>query len=104
MPFSDLIPLTTRLRSVTLSLVLAATAGVCTASAQTVIVRSANPGAPIELTMNGGAVVSATADSNGDATLAVPARTAEDDVQMHVDVCGNLVRVLVVSRGVQPAA
>src|SRR5262249_12730175 len=46
----------------------------------------------------------ATADGAGDATLAVPARAAEDDVQMHVDVCGNLVRVLIVSRGVQPAA
>ena len=104
MPLSDPISLNTRLRSVTLSLVVAATVGIGTASAQTVIVRSATAGAPVELTMNGGAAVTATADSSGDATLAVPARAAEDDVQMHVDVCGNLVRVLIVSRGVQPAA
>jgi len=104
MPLSDPISLTTRLRFLTVTLVVAATVGFGTASAQTVIVRSATAGAPVELTMNGGAAVTATADSAGDATLAVPARTAEDDVQMHVDVCGNLVRVLVVSRGVQPAA
>jgi hypothetical protein len=104
MLLSDPILLPTRLRSVTVTLVLAATVGIATASAQTVIVRSAAPGAPVELTMNGGTAVTATADSNGDATLAVPARAAEDDVQMHVDVCGNLVRVVVVSRGVQPAA
>src|SRR5437870_5141854 len=104
MPFSDPIPLTTRLRSLTVSLIVAATVGLGTASAQTVMVRSAAAGAPVELTMNGGAAVTATADSAGDATLAVPARTAEDDVQMHVDVCGNLVRVLIVSRGVQPTA
>lgn len=104
MLLSDPISLTTRLRSLSVSLVVAATVGLGTASAQTVMVRSATAGAPVELTMNGGAAVTATADSAGDATLAVPARTAEDDVQMHVDVCGNLVRVLIVSRGVQPTA
>src|SRR5262249_20495266 len=73
-----------------------------TADAQTVFVRSAPAGAAIELTMNGGAAVTATADTNGDATLAVPARPSQADGQLHVDSCGNLVRVLVVERGLQP--
>src|SRR5207247_4416278 len=79
------------------------TAGLGTAAAQTAIVRSAPPGSTIELTMNGGAVTSATADNYGDATLTVPARTAEAAVEIHVDDCGNRVRVLIVERGLQPS-
>jgi hypothetical protein len=105
MPVLDRLPRTAaRLRPLAISVVLVATAGIRTTSAQTVIVRSAPAGSAIELTMNGGTPVTATADSEGDATLAVPARASEDDVQMHVAVCGNLVRVLVVSRGLQPSA
>ena len=91
------------LRRLALAAALVAFAGV-RASAQTLIVRSAPPGSMIELTMNGGAPVTATADENGDATLTIPARAAEADVQIHVDACGNLVKVLVVERGLQPSA
>src|SRR5262245_22613928 len=93
-----------RLPSLVLTAALIAIATARAADAQTVMVRSAPPGSTIELTMNGGTPVSATADAEGDATLSVPARTSEDDVQVHVDVCGNLVKVLMVSRGVQPSA
>lgn len=74
------------------------------AAAQTVIVRSAPAGSKIEMTWNNGAPASATADNFGDATLSVPARTGETDVELRVDACGTSVRVLVLERGRQPAA
>src|SRR5207237_159121 len=92
-----------RLRPLVLAAALIVTVSL-RAGAQTLIVRSAAPGSPIEVTMNGGAAVSATADENGDATLGVPARASESDVQLHVDACRTMVRVLVVERGLQPAA
>lgn len=92
------------LRSLSLAAVWVLVAGLGSAAAQTVMVRSAPGGAAIEVTLNGGAAVTATADNLGDATVAVSSPSAEADVQMHVDVCGNLVRVLIVARGLQPAA
>src|SRR3954454_6261004 len=86
-----------------LSSLFVATGGLGAAAAQTVIVRSAPQGSTIELTMNGGAPVSVAADTFGDATLTVPARTTEAAVQVHVDDCGNRVRVLLVERGIQPS-
>jgi hypothetical protein len=91
------------LRAAALALFLLATAGASRALAQSVIVRSAPPESTVELTMNSGGVVSAKADSNGDATLAVAARGTEADVQFYVDNCGNSLRVLLVERGLQPA-
>lgn len=73
------------------------------ALAQTAIVRNAPPGATIEVTMNGGTPSTAKADAAGDATLPVPARTGDTDVQIHVDNCGTTIRVLIVQPG-QPAA
>jgi len=93
-----------RLSSFLLSSLLAALAGLGTASAQTVIVRSAPQGATIEATLNGGAPASATADNFGDARLTLQARITEAAVLVHIDDCGNRVRVLIVERGVQPAA
>ena len=52
--------------------------------------------------MNSGASSTATADASGDATLFPPARAGEALVQFHVDVCGSLVRVHAVERGLQP--
>src|ERR687888_339833 len=91
--------------SLCFSVLLAASAGVASASAQTVIVRSAPQGSTIDLTMNGGAPTSVAADANGDATLTVPARTAaEAAVLVYVDNCGNRITVLLVEAGIQPAA
>jgi hypothetical protein len=90
-------------RPLALTAAFVAILAVRAAHAQTVIVRSAPAGSTIEVTMNGGDPVSAKADENGDATLAVPARS-DADVQVHVDECGTLVRVLLVARGVQPTA
>jgi hypothetical protein len=89
-----------RASSFLLAVLFVATGGLARASAQTVIVQGAPAGATIEVTMNGGAAVSATADSLGDATLAVPAAPASAVVQIHLDMCGSAVRVLVVERGV----
>src|SRR5262245_57150324 len=85
-----------RLRFPALALALPATAGVSAASAQTVIVRSAPPGATIELTLDGGRSASGTADNLGDVTVVAPASTAESEAQMYVDACGNTVRVMLV--------
>jgi hypothetical protein len=93
-----------RLSSFPIAVALVATAGLRAAAAQTVIVQSAPPGSTIELTMNGGQPVSATADTDGDATLLVPAATSDRLVQMRVDTCGNVVRILLVERGVPPSA
>jgi hypothetical protein len=88
------------MRVVTLSV----TVGVGVATAQTVIVRHASRGATIEILLNGEAGRSATADANGDATLAValPAGTDESSVRFAIDVCATRVRVELVSSGVQP--
>jgi hypothetical protein len=72
--------------------------------AQTVIVRSAQPQATVEASLNAGTPVKATADQFGDATLALAGSNAEADVQLRVDSCGNVVRVFVVSPGQQPPA
>jgi len=85
------------LRFPALALALTAIAGVSVASAQTVIVRSASPGATIELTMDGGRSASGTADAQGDVTLTPPPATAESsEAQLYVDVCGSIVRVMLV--------
>lgn len=89
---------------VMLAVVSVALAGAGTAAAQTVIVRSARPGATIEV-LNNGATVSATADASGDATLAatLPATASEQDVRISVDTCpDDLVRVLIFQAGRLP--
>jgi hypothetical protein len=75
-------------------------AGALPASAQTVIVQSAPPRSTIELSMNGGAPVSATADANGDATLVLSGNITDGVVLMNVDRCAAAVHVVVVQRGV----
>ena len=94
--------ITVRLTSLLNAAALVVTAGLGTAAAQTVIVRSAPAGSSIELTMNSASAGTAKADASGDATLFPPPRTAEALVQFHVDVCGSLVRVHIVERGLQP--
>jgi hypothetical protein len=102
MPSRDKLLIQNPLRLSALALALAATVGVRAATGQTVIVRSAPPAATIELTLDSGPVVSATADSYGDATLAAPAQTAESEAKMYIDSCGTLVRVLLVRLGPAP--
>lgn len=78
------------------------------ASAQTVVVRNAPAGAPIELFLDADSVASATADSTGGATLTtdVMARLQRPETGVHVflDVCGQQRRISLVESGAQPAA
>src|SRR5262245_8702071 len=71
------------------------------ADAQVVILQGAPAGATVELTFNSGTVVPAKADAAGSTTLAVPTNNAESNVQVHVDSCGTLVRIIVVEVGRQ---
>jgi hypothetical protein len=82
-----------------------ATAGAAPAAAQSVIVRNATPGTTIQVQLNEEAARSATADTNGDATVALqmPAHMDEISVRFVVDVCSSQVRVQVVGPGVEPA-
>jgi len=83
---------------------LGVTVGVGVATAQTVIVRNAPPGATIELVRNAATIGSAAAGADGGATLAValPPGVSETDVHVYVDVCDKLRRVFLVERGLQP--
>lgn len=83
--------------------VLSVTLGGGVAAAQTVIVRSAQPGSAVELQVNAEAA-KATADANGDATLTVAALTGnrESDEHIYVDACDMLVRVQLLGAGAEP--
>lgn len=76
------------------------------AFSQTVIVRDAAPGAPVELLWNSDTIGTATASADGIATI--PASrfaanpTGEGTVRAVVDICGNLSRVILVDVGLQP--
>jgi len=77
------------------------------ATAQNVIVTNAPPGSTIELALNAETIGSATADTRGQATLAVNLADhggkAETDVHVYVDICSSIRRVVLVERGLQPA-
>jgi hypothetical protein len=81
--------------------VLIAGAGI--ANAQTVIVTNAPANANVELFFNSDRVATATADTDGQATLtfSLPATTSETTTRVVTDRCGERRRVLLVERGVQ---
>jgi len=78
------------------------------AAAQTVIVRNAPPGAPIELVFNADRVATATADATGTATLSASmiggVAGGEAGVHVSVDTCGQQRRVVLAEAGLQAAA
>ena len=93
-------------RRLALAAAINVTVGVGVVSAQTVIVKNAPPGSPVELVMNADTVASATVSPGGEAKLVgkLTGSAAETgtDVRILVDVCVNLRRVLLVERGMQP--
>jgi hypothetical protein len=93
-----------RLRAAAAACVVILTGGV--ANAQTVIVRNAPPAATIEVLLNDTKFPAVTADTSGDATIAIalPANLTETDVHIFTEACGNTRRVLLVERGLQPPA
>ena len=103
MSFRDEVPLYSRARLLTLAFAFVAVLCARAASAQTVIVQSAPPGAAIEVTFNGTAIATATADANGDANLPAGANRPDTDILIAVDSCANRVRVQLVVRGLQAA-
>jgi hypothetical protein len=76
------------------------------ASAQTLIVRGVPAGSSVELVVNSTAAGKATADARGDAripvNLSAQAGKAEMDAHIYVETCGDVRRVYVVERGLQP--
>lgn len=84
------------------------TVGAGLAAAQTVIVRNAPPDSAIELVLNNETIGSAKADAKGEGSLPVnlPAHGGreEADVNITLDVCEGVRRVLLVERGLQPPA
>ncbi len=76
------------------------------ASAQTVTVTKAPPGASIQLVLDSTTVATATADEKGIATIGVDLQKqrgkTETDVRIFVDVCGQTRRVTLVETGYQP--
>jgi hypothetical protein len=77
-----------------------------TASAQTLIVRGIPAGSTVELVINSSPAGKGTADPSGDAKLPVPlpAHTNKTEIDAHVfaETCGDIRRVYIVERGLQP--
>jgi hypothetical protein len=95
-------------RPLALAAALTVTAVVGVATAQTVIVTKAPPGAKIELGLDADTIGTATADAGGIATLPVNLSAhggkTKTDVRIFVDVCENARRVTLVETGWQPPA
>jgi hypothetical protein len=76
------------------------------ATAQTVIVTKAPPGAAIQVGLDTGIAATATADANGLATLPLDLSShggkAETEVRIFVDVCDQARRVTLVEAGYEP--
>jgi len=88
-------------RLLTRTIALSAMFDVGVATSQTVVVRGAPPGAPIEVRVEGSAKT-ANADASGDATfpVGVAGGGSEAGVQVFVDRCGDAVRVQIIRRGI----
>jgi hypothetical protein len=95
-------------RPLALAAAFVVTVVVGAATAQTVVVTKAPPGATIELGLNTTMLGTATADAAGVATLPVDLAShggkKETDVRIFVDVCEKARRVTLVETGWQPPA
>ena len=95
-------------RPLLLTAVLTVTVAAGAATAQTIVVTKAPPGATVELGLNAAVIGTAKADAAGMATLPVNltahGRRAETDVRIFVDVCDQARRVTLVEAGWQAAA
>jgi hypothetical protein len=71
------------------------------AMAQTVVVKAAPAGAPIDLVVNSGSPQSATADASGNArlTVSMPAGVDASGVRFYIETCAPRVRVVMVTVG-----
>ncbi|MGE3844170.1 MAG: outer membrane beta-barrel protein [Vicinamibacterales bacterium] len=94
------------LEMLTRAVALGVTVGGGIATAQTVVVRDAVPGAPVEVQVDGGTPQTATADKLGDATIKLtsPAGAQETEVRLVIEKCPDRVRVLIVGPGITAEA
>lgn len=92
-------------RSLALAGMLSATLGAATAGAQTVVVRGLAPGSAAELLQEGAPPVTGAANDAGDAILKGALMDATDmRVNLYLDVCANVRRVVIVNRDALPPA
>jgi hypothetical protein len=87
-------------RPVVLAAALGLTAGATVAAAQSVILRQAPPESPVQVFLNSAQVGAGTVAANGDVIvpLKTPARRADMDAQVFLDVCDKTYRVQIVER------
>lgn len=87
-------------RRLVVSCVVYVAIGTTLASAQTVIVRHAAPGSTIELVLDAAPVATATADSEGTATLVATDKIDVPlDASVWVDTCADVRRIILARRG-----
>ncbi len=95
-------------RRLALAAAINVTVGVGAAAAQSVIVRNAPAGSPVELLYNDKAIGTATASGRGEATLPFDLKAAsgrqEVDVHVFIDLCKAPRRVMFIQPGLQPPA
>jgi hypothetical protein len=84
--------------------VLSTTAGAGWASAQTIIVKKATPGASVQATFNAGAPVTATAEPDGIARVPLTLVSGDDEtvVRVYFDRCDTRIRVALTGRDIEP--
>jgi hypothetical protein len=80
------------------------TAGAAIAAAQTVLVRKAPPGMPVEVLLNDTVSGSGTTSPEGEVSFDLKMTQAEMDANVFVDVCEKSRRVLVVDRNSRASA
>jgi hypothetical protein len=93
----------TSLRSCALAMGVHLTLGAAVGLAQTVIVQNGPPGSQVDVLFNANSIGSATVDSNGDARvtadLFAKRADAEATVQIFLDLCDGMRRILIVESG-----
>ena len=92
-------------RPLVIAAALTGTLGARPAAAQTVMVRNAPAGAPVELAFDAATVATGTADAEGQATLSLNLTAlgkTEVDANIFVDVCATTRRVLITERARTP--
>jgi hypothetical protein len=98
----------TRCRPLALAAAFWMTLGAGAAAGQTVIARKVPAGSTVEFVLNTSTVGTATPNADGDATIAskpdASAANTEFDAYIYVDACETVRRVLVIERGISPAA
>src|SRR5436190_164971 len=72
------------------------TAGAAMAAAQTVLVRKAPPGVPVEVLLNDAVVGTGTTSPEGEVSIVVKMTQPELDANIFVDVCEKSRRIVVV--------